>query len=454
MQRFAPLYCCLISLSGCQEKSNASQEWPLATTESSPENLGWLGEAECCGEDPHAVDGAGLPDGRVALVGKSFLKPEEENTLASSPFLVVVQPARGRQNTWAEPDAISIRYAPASQGAFLQVVTMQEKLYVVGHEGSPPQAKLWVFSSASGELLTSLLLDAATAGEASAFESITPDSQGGLYLGGVQQSNVDAFEGFKSYGNVTRGQAVLVHLSASSLDSTLLPERPDDIFSFPDWVSFKSLKALSTGSVVGVTSTREEVSAVIQIAANGAEEWRYLEPGPYEITDVAIDAQEEPNFLLSGHGGDDTIDGHVTRLNAKGEPIWSRSFGNSGYNNDSDVSLLSAPRSLIYDECWGIQVDAQGRAYLACGTGIEGCDSLSGREKRDCENDPRVLWRSLCISFSPNGDELWRRTESFVEQGTRRESAAEYLLFNSEGELEVVQDHDFGIGLLSLSSVD
>ena len=107
---------------------------------------------------------------------------------------------------------------------------------------------------------------------------------------------------------------------------------------------------------------------------------------------------------------------------------------------------------LIFDECWSIANMNNSGVVVACGTGIEECDTLRGQKRRDCEKDPRQTWRSYLVNINFDGDIIWEKTGSFVFPGEEDSEdlasvAAEWVFINSKNQIASVNDLEFGIGL-------
>ena len=54
---------------------------------------------------------------------------------------------------------------------------------------------------------------------------------------------------------------------------------------------------------------------------------------------------------------------------------------------------------------------------IACGTGIEECETLRGQKRRDCKKDLRQTWRSYIVNINFEGDIIWKKTGTFVFPG-------------------------------------
>ena len=124
----------------------------------------------------------------------------------------------------------------------------------------------------------------------------------------------------------------------------------------------------------------------------------------------------------------------------------------------------------IKNECWGIATLAIGNVVVACGTGIEDCNSLPPDQSEQCSQgnpitgvDTRsgavpyrvATWRSLAIEVDSDGNVVWQRVDAYkgeddtnpAEHGS---SASEYVFVKSDGNLGFVQDEVSGVGVFVL----
>ena len=44
---------------------------------------------------------------------------------------------------------------------------------------------------------------------------------------------------------------------------------------------------------------------------------------------------------------------------------------------------------------------------MACGTGIEECESVPENTQAKCEEDPRTTWRSYLVKIDSSGEIIW-----------------------------------------------
>ena len=70
----------------------------------------------------------------------------------------------------------------------------------------------------------------------------------------------------------------------------------------------------------------------------------------------------------------------------------------------------------------------------------------------DCENDPRNTWRSYLIKIGFDGEIVWERTGSFTFPGEEDSSdlpstASEWIFETNTGNIALINDLEFGIGL-------
>ena len=100
----------------------------------------------------------------------------------------------------------------------------------------------------------------------------------------------------------------------------------------------------------------------------------------------------------------------------------SRNVPSSVYEGLPDVAAVSGTPTLIFNECWGVNVLSNGDYLLACGTGIENCDG--NRATQDCQDgrgDLRAgaytrgagIWQSMTIRTNSAGVLQWQRVDAY-----------------------------------------
>merc|ERR1711937_960785 len=83
--------------------------------------------------------------------------------------------------------------------------------------------------------------------------------------------------------------------------------------------------------------------------------------------------------VISGHKTDVQTDigysGRLTKVSlADGKLVWTKEYSSCGFKSNAVADAPSAgqcSKGLIFNECWGVAVMADGGFVLSCGTGIE-----------------------------------------------------------------------------------
>ena len=326
-------------------------------------------------------------------------------------------------------------------------------------DGSP-DCHLIRFDLVTGNIIWSLTLPDSTPNTEGAIEVIRMTSDGGLLLGGVANAPIDTLEGFKSYGNPTGGQAFVMHFTAAQINASTEPSAPTWLQVYDDSISVKDLRPLAEGGFVVLTSSKNEGDHLVKrMNDRGDVLWSKGFMGSHgEGTAIAVmtTLNETVGIAFTGHRGDEgTIDGFLTRLNAKnGTTVWDKTFGDPAGGVGRFTGLAKGNPILIYDECWSVQATVDGGWAVGCGTGIEGCDlhAPGSAIRRECEADPRTTWRAMVTKFDSTGGLVWRRLDNFSEEGSDDvgPSACEHVALTSDGGLLAVNDEGLGIGLMRL----
>jgi len=188
----------------------------------------------------------------------------------------------------------------------------------------------------------------------------------------------------------------------------------------------------------------------------------------YECTDMQL-TPEKTHVVLSGHGGPKvngmaTYSGRMSKVEiATATMAWSKSFTAGG------------PPELIYNECFGIAIMADGSYAMSCGTGIEVCgDELKTQTLKDNCNKglgderpgaiPRGagIWQLMTIRTDPNGNLQEQRVDSYKDPTwgalgsanmQQSSSGAEWPIALQDGSLVLVTDEVFGVGLLKMTAI-
>ena len=432
-------------------------------SEGAPEVRYYVGMTEaCCGEDPHPVHGVATGDGGVVVVGKTLGLGEGWGGFA----LKVGPPAPLGIGVLLDPlESSEVRWSRqlgdgAGKSAFLNAASTESAVFLAGllAEGSG-QAAMYLAKHTLADGALSWELRLPELGGQGAIEAIDLTPEGGLVAVGVANAPQGGLEGFKSFGNPFGGQAHVFYLSPAQVASGSAPDAPQWVRALSGHETAKSVRALpgAEGGFIVLVGSEEAPPTLLRLDHEGETLWEMSYPGRYEATDLALHqvGEEHLGYTFTGHGGEGgALDGQLTRVDLNGEVVWARSLGDPAGGVGPFAGLGSGEPQLIYDECWGIQGLADGGVIVGCGTGIEGCDVVSDVAlKAQCQKDPRRTWRGYVLRLDAEGDLLWQRVDSFVEEGAEdgvADAASEYVALLSDGGFLSVVDQGFGLGLLVL----
>ena len=426
-----------------------------------PELEFYVGLTEsCCGEDPHPVHGIATPDGGYLVVGKTLAKAEGWGGFA----LKLGPPAPMGNGVLLEPgESPSFRWSIAlgegsGKSALLNAASSQSSVFLAGlHTESGGHTAMYL---AKHSLEDGSLIWEKRFGSQGAIEAIQISAEGGLIAVGVVNAPMGGLEGFKSFGNPFGGQAHAFYLSPEQVAADSPPDSPTWSKTYGQHGTIKALRPLPStlGGFIFLLGSEGAPPVLMKTDDQGEPIWEQNYPGRFEATDVALHMPggELQGYTFAGHGGEDgALDAQLTRVDLTGEVSWALSFGDPAGGVGRFAGLDSGDPRLIYDECWGIQGLPDGGVVLGCGTGIEGCELISdGALRSQCASDPRRTWRGYVVRFDAEGEMLWHRVDSFIEEGAEDElpdSASEYVALLPNGGFLSIVDQGFGVGLLALS---
>ena len=200
--------------------------------------------------------------------------------------------------------------------------------------------------------------------------------------------------------------------------------------------------------------------SIIKIDQEGNQIWskKYSDHG--EVTDIAISTinGEVDGYLITGHNGGEKggIDAIITKVSMDGSILWDELYGNPSGGDSIFADLGRGNEKIIYDECWGIESMNDGGAVIACGTGTH-CYEHKRNKKlfAQCEEDPRGTWRALLVRVDKDGNLLWERADSFLEEEEEDwipDTASEYVTLTSSKNIVSILDLGFGYGIQVLES--
>lgn len=416
-------------------------------------------------QDPHAVHGITTSDGSQILVGKAMSRSTQQDA-----FAVKVAPNGDVVWTWQSN-------AKGNDAANAVFEIDNGRIMIVGWKtkdsiGMRSITMLSLETGNIGPYFDDAFQD--SSGSHAAFEMVDIDdvhSSDPLVLLSAVMKKPDLSEmNFKSYGNVANGVAFVQLLRLNELYSywnrsntyvTFNPLTSQWTHEFDDFTSAKAARFLPNRNIAVLLYDADNVKqpTVHLLDSNGNMVWNKAYPEHGEGTDLAI-ASNGDHILITGHGGSNgQIAARLTKINSSdGTRFWTKEFTVGGNPN------------IIYHECWSILPVMDGYV-LGCGTGIEDgrCNELSGQDRDDCKvgrGDKRNgNWQSFVIKTNFDGEVIWQRVDSHrcdysdclsmddssFDSTKTGSSAAEWITkgFN-DGELIVITDEVFGVGVLEL----
>ena len=416
-------------------------------------------DSYCCGgedSDPHAVFGVESPNGYI-LLGKSL-----DDTYTENGFAVKISKNLPDEKLFLHPDeeeTFDWSLVDGENGmreGFNSAVVFNEHIFIAGYKETKKNVidrYLIKVGLSDGKVVWSKTFPSKSNRKSSAFESVILTNENGILLTGVTNSSYDELEGFKSYGNPTSGNAFSMYLSSENLISNDPPLNPNWEKQYKNSLTGKSIKNINGSNDFLIASSSHEptVAKVLKIDKDGNLIWDKKYPNHGEITDIV---SFQDSFYLSGHNGSHRtgIDGSITKISSDGKKIWNKSYGNTKEVNHDFFEESLVENNLIFDECWSITSILNEGIVMACGTGIEECESVPENTQAKCEEDPRTTWRSYLVKIDSSGDIIWEKTGSFTFPGEEDtddlpSTASEWIFITQEGYVASIIDLAFGIGL-------
>jgi len=227
------------------------------------------------------------------------------------------------------------------------------------------------------------------------------------------------------------------------------------------------------------SDAQAKMAAAVMLTSSGAVSWGPTDYGAVlgEGTDMQP-TTDGTNFVITGLGQSSTETSstsnpgtYYARIGKYSSSDGSTTFtkGFSACGNPAD-SLCNA--QLQYQECWGVTMDSDGGYVVACGTGIENCDTSSTRTAdtiTDCTNgqaDKRSgaykraagKWALLTFKTDSAGTLLWQRVDSYETQSrttstlASSSSAGEFVVKTSDGGFAIFTDEETGFGIMKLAA--
>ena len=421
--------------------------------------------------DVHPVHGAMLSDGSYVLVGKAV---EGDDSFIKKSFAVKMSATGSVEWVWSSPnDGVD----DASNSA-IQLPNGGD-IVVAGYKsvGGVLQRSLTKLSLASGqEEWTSTWPSSPTSSSHGAWEMASLSDDGStVVLAGLHESTDSTEFNFKSYGNVVSGKSLVQAIPVSALAQSSAPTASDVEWTYENdaYLTSKAARFLPDGSVVALLYGEDpsKMTTLVRLSSSGAVQWGPTEHGLQhgEGTDLTV-SRDGNSVVVSGHGDGGvagTLSGRMSKFDLSGAAMWSKSFSSIPYDGSAGPHA-----NLIKNECWGIQSMPEGGYVMACGTGIEDCEGLSGEAATVCAAGtadqrpgayarPASVWQSMIVRVDADGNVVWQRVDQLKYEGepglgeagwAMRSSASEFVLVDPHGGIVSVNDEVGGVGLLRLAA--
>lgn len=436
-----------------------------------PETKYFMVTDQCCGEDsdPHAVHGIAVEENGYILSGKSV-----DNEESHDGFVVKFPYLKNEEgNIWLHPEDdfnIEWTYIFGSDGkldAANASASLDGFVFVAGHLSSKEgvvNRYLAKLDLSDGSLIWEMSYPSAKKNKDSSFVSASITRDNGLILTGVTNAKSESLEGFKSYGNPYSGNTFLMYFNEGQLKADNAPENPSwetEIGNSMIGLAIEESHDEQAYVIAAATSEKKGATPmIIKIDQEGNQIWskKYSDHG--EVTDIAISTinGEVDGYLITGHNGGEKggIDAIITKVSMDGSILWDELYGNPSGGDSIFADLGRGNEKIIYDECWGIESMNDGGAVIACGTGTH-CYEHKRNKKlfAQCEEDPRGTWRALLVRVDKDGNLLWERADSFLEEEEEDwipDTASEYVTLTSSKNIVSILDLGFGYGIQVLES--
>lgn len=328
-----------------------------------------------------------------------------------------------------------------------------------------------------------------------AWEMINVDATHGVILTGLKEKPDTSDYAFKSGGNCAGGKAVVITMTIASLSANTAPTITD-VATTKTYASYHSAKTAHFVSASQMATllwadggTTKSATFAVFNPTTGADLFTPVEHSLTigEGTDMKIVGTT--HAVISGHFKDSEFNsgysGRLTKVSLNdGSLVWSKEYSSCGFGSTTapiDTAPLDGQcsKDLIYNECWGVALMADGGFALSCGTGIEGChqgnlyaDCTAGTGDKRPGAYPHLsgIWSSMTVKTDSAGNLEWQRVDSYRdprapalptapnlpmladEEGTMESaftsSAGEWVIpINGGTGLAIMTDQQAGIGI-------
>jgi len=282
-----------------------------------------------------------------------------------------------------------------------------------------------------------------------AWEMINIDATHGAVLAGFKEKPDTSEFTFKSGGNTAGGKAVISTMSIASLSASTAPTISDvaTTKTYADYHTAHTAHFVSATQVAallwadqgccdsGAASCCPKAKMATFAVFNPTSNTDVFTPVEHSVnigegtdmklvgaTHAVITGQKTDSENGSGYSG------RLTKVSiTDGQLVWSKEYSSCGFGSTTapkDAAPLEGQcsKDIIYNECWGVAVMADGGFVLSCGTGIEGCHA--GPLYADCTagtGDKRPgayphfsgVWASLTVKTDSSGTLEWQSVDSY-----------------------------------------
>jgi len=241
---------------------------------------------------------------------------------------------------------------------------------------------------------------------------------------------------FKSGGNTAGGKAVVMTMSIASVSASTAPTNSDVATTkiYADHMIAKTAHFVNANQVA-VLLWREGYqngAATIGVfnLTTGAD--LFTPVGHSDLIGQGTDMKlvGTTHAVITGHRPDVETDagytGRLTKVSlADGQLVWTKEYSSCGFGSNTTAGAPATgqcSKGLIYNECWGVVVLADGGFALSCGTGIEKCydgplnaDCVAGTGDKRSGAYPQFggVWASMTVKTDSSGNLDWQRVDSY-----------------------------------------
>lgn len=271
-----------------------------------------------------------------------------------------------------------------------------------------------------------------------AWEMVNIDATHGVILTGLMEKPTPNEYAFKSGGNTAGGKAVVITMTIASLSDDAAPVLSDveTTKTYADYNTAHTAHFVNPTQVAALLwrdgGNLHSATIAVFNPLTGADFFTPVQHSSLigEGTDMKLVGTT--HAVISGHARDAALNvgftGRLTKVSlADGSLTWSKEISSCGFGSTAVAGAPAAgqcSKGIIYNECWGVAVMADGGFALSCGTGIESCHGMTGQMLTDCNaglGDKRTgayphfagVWQSMTAKTDSSGTLEWQRVDSY-----------------------------------------